>query len=32
MDAQPFGNGYIIVQIITAGKYRLVIYQKFGKA
>ena len=31
MDAQPFGNGYIIVQIITAGKHRLVIYQKFGK-
>ena len=32
MDAQPFGNGYIIVQIIAAGKHRLIINQKFGKA
>ena len=31
MDAQPFGYGNIIVEIIAAGKHRLVIYQKFGK-
>ena len=31
MDTQLPGNRDILIQIITAGKNRLVIYQKFGK-
>ena len=32
MDTQLSGDGDVFFQIIAAGKDRLVIYQKFGKA